>query len=406
MERAHQEAARRLEIDEQGDVAADPVDIVEAQPDAGAPGQRQQVEHGVGRAADGSVDDDGVAERRRGEQRRRAAVGDDHGDGQPPGPVGEAEAGPVDGRDRRPARQRQSERLGEAPHRRCGAHRHAVPGRAGDARLGGDERVRCQHAPTGVLGESPDVGARAERLTTRLTVEHRPGGHHHRRQVDADRAHQQPRHRLVAPAEQHRAIDRVGPQELLGLHRQLVAVEHRARAQVGLAEAHHRHLEGHPARFPHAALHRFGDIAQPAVARVEVGPGVGDGDHRAASVDDIDREPELVDRGAVDEPLTVRRGEPGGAAQRAAHGNGGFGHWCTMCCMRASERQRVSGHRRPAWPGNAMTVSVMTCRRRRSSPRPAGCRPTGRPAGAARSVPGRRGTAPRTPRPGGRRCRA
>ena len=69
-----------------------------------------------------------------------------------------------------------------------------------------------------------------------------------------DRAHDQRGRRLVAPAQQHRAVERIRPQQLLGLHRQQVPVEHRRRLHERLAQRDRRHLQREPARLPDAAL--------------------------------------------------------------------------------------------------------------------------------------------------------
>ena len=67
-------------------------------------------------------------------------------------------------------------------------------------------------------------------LAAPVAAEHRPGRHEDRRQVRARRAHDQRRHGLVAAAEQHDAVGRIRAQRFLRLHRQQVAIEHRASA--------------------------------------------------------------------------------------------------------------------------------------------------------------------------------
>ena len=59
----HQEPAGRLQVDQQRDVRADPVEIVEGQVDPEPPGDRQQVDDGVGGPADGGQRHDRVGER-------------------------------------------------------------------------------------------------------------------------------------------------------------------------------------------------------------------------------------------------------------------------------------------------------------------------------------------------------
>ena len=88
--------------------------------------------------------------------------------------------------------------------------------------------------------------------------------------------------RLVAAAHQHRAVDRIGAQQLLGLHRQQVAVEHRRRLLERLRQRHRRHLDREPAGLPDAALDLLDALLEMRVARVDVAPGVDDRDHRLA----------------------------------------------------------------------------------------------------------------------------
>ena len=130
--------------------------------------------------------------------------------------------------------------------------------------------------------QPPDVGAAAERHAAEGAGEHRPAGHHDRRQVDRRGGHQQRRDRLVAAAEQHDAVDRVGAQHLLGRHRGHVAPQHRGRPDLRLAERHHRQVQRDAAGLVDALLDALGDLVEVRVARRQVGGGVGDRDVRPA----------------------------------------------------------------------------------------------------------------------------
>ena len=59
----HDVPAERLEVAEVRDLVADAVEVVEGQLDLGLVGDREQVQHGVGRAAEGHGDGDRVLER-------------------------------------------------------------------------------------------------------------------------------------------------------------------------------------------------------------------------------------------------------------------------------------------------------------------------------------------------------
>ena len=87
-----------------------------------------------------------------------------------------------------------------------------------------------QRAGPDLLGQPPDVGAAAQRGAAERAGQHRPARHHHGRQIDRGGRHEQGGDGLVAAAEQHDAVDRVGPQHLLGRHRRHVAPQHRRRA--------------------------------------------------------------------------------------------------------------------------------------------------------------------------------
>ena len=133
-----------------------------------------------------------------------------------------------------------------------------------------------------LLAEPPHVGAAAERHAAEGAGQHRPARHDDRGQVDRGGRHQQRRDGLVAAAEQDDAVDRVGPQHLLGGHRGHVAPEHRGRPDLRLAERHDGQVQRDAAGLPDAALDVLGHLVQVAVARREVGRGVGDRDVRPA----------------------------------------------------------------------------------------------------------------------------
>ena len=85
--------------------------------------------------------------------------------------------------------------------------------------------------------QPPHVGAAAQRHPAERAGQHRPAGDDDGGQVDRRRGHEQRRDRLVAAAEQHEPVDRVGPEHLLHRHRGEVAPEHRGRPDLRLAQA-------------------------------------------------------------------------------------------------------------------------------------------------------------------------
>ena len=137
-------------------------------------------------------------------------------------------------------------------------------------------------------------------LALELAVEHRAAGDHHRREVDAGRGHQQPRSGLVAAGQQHHAVQRVGPDQLLGLHGQQVAVQHRGRA----ASASRRcamtgNTSGNPPACQTPRLTASATRSQVDVARRQFRPGGRDADDRAA-VEDLRAEALVAHPGPVE----------------------------------------------------------------------------------------------------------
>jgi hypothetical protein len=226
----HQVLARRLQVDEARQLAREPVEVVDAELDAEAAGDRDQVDHGVGRAADRRERDDRVLERLPRQHGRDPLVLVDHVDDAPAGHPREHVAPAVDRRIGGVAGQAEAERLDHARHRARRSHRHAVAVAAMHAALGIEEVLQLERSGAHLLAHAPDAGARAELLAAPLAVQHRPARDADRRQVDARCAHDERRRRLVAAHEQDDAVDRVAADRLLDVHRREVAVEHRRRS--------------------------------------------------------------------------------------------------------------------------------------------------------------------------------
>jgi hypothetical protein len=103
-------------------------------------------------------------------------------------------------------------------------------------------------------------------------------------------------------------------QQLLGLHREEVAIEHGGRLDERLGERHRGQLERKAAGLQHAALHLLGAHPQMRVARIDVAPGIDDADHRlAAPIGGVVAE--LAQARAVAEGTQVGRSEPAMAAE-------------------------------------------------------------------------------------------
>ena len=119
------------------------------------------------------------------------------------------------------------QRFGDAGHGAGGAHHRTGPRGGREVAL---DRVDAFviDAAGPVLGPvAPAVGTCTQPLAVPGVGQHRSGDELHGRQIGRGRAHQLRRHGLVATADQHHRIHRLGPDHLLGVHRHQVA-EHQA----------------------------------------------------------------------------------------------------------------------------------------------------------------------------------
>ena len=87
--------------------------------------------------------------------------------------------------------------------------------------------------------------------------------------IGRQRAHQLRRHGLVAAADQHHRVHRLGADHLLGVHRHQVAEHHAGRAEEHLAQRDGRERQRQRAGRQHAARHRLDQLRHQAMAVVE-----------------------------------------------------------------------------------------------------------------------------------------
>ena len=212
-------------------------------------------------------------------------------------------------------REAQAHGLDDIGHGRGRAHGVAGAGRARHALL--------ETGPFGLVDVAGLVfvpifarmRAGADAVALVAIIEHRPGRHEDRRNIHAQRAHDEAGRRLVATAEQHGAINRERAQQLLGLHGEEIAVDHGGRLHQHLAEAHRRQFEGEAPRLQHAALHRLAALAQMRVAGRKIAPGVEDGDDRPPH-EFLAAQPHLLGALAMAECAEIIGREPTLRAQR------------------------------------------------------------------------------------------
>ena len=205
---------------------------------------------------------------------------------------------------------------------------------------------------------------------------------------------------MSQPHEQHDAVDRVGADRLLDVHAREVAEQHRGRPDAGLAERHHRELERHAARFPDAALDVLGELAEVAVARRQLRPGVADADDRPA-VEDVVRQP-AAEPAAMDESVLVRLAEPRGGSVFALLSDSkhsqSFSLSCQCDCTQWHESHTtLRTHERCTWPV-ALCTSNVGVAATSPDPRPPRQSVVPRPPRAGRSCHQRVGRAFRGPR--------
>ena len=301
--------SRRPQVGDHRGAPGELVEAVERERHTGAPGEREQMDDGVRATAERHQQRDRVVERRGREDLRGPGAFVRERDGARAGQLGGAHAAGLDGGDRRRAGQAHPERLDERRERRRGAELVAVPERRRRRCLQLGERL-LRHAPGAQLvGVVPEVGAGAELAPAEVRGLRRAAGDHDRRHARARGAHELRGHRLVAAAEQHDGVERVGADALLDVHRHEVAEEHRRRLHEVLAERDRRELERQPPGLQDAALDRLGHPAEMQVAVDELRPRVADADHRAAAQGGAG-DPLGVQRGTMDEAGEIVRAEP------------------------------------------------------------------------------------------------
>ncbi len=207
--------------------------------------------------------------------------------------------------------------LGEAVHRRRGAHGIAVAGRR--CRRGDDveEAGIVDFALRQKLAGLPDNGARARALAAEPAVQHRPDAEGDRRDVDGGRSHEERRRRLVAADGKHHAVEWIAVEDLDEAEVREIAIEAGGRALPGLLDRVHREFHRDAAGVADAIADAFGELDVVPVAGREVRSGLGDADNGLA------RHQLLAAKAEVQVALQVEGGhvrvgrivEPGARAQ-------------------------------------------------------------------------------------------
>ena len=196
------------------------------------------------------------------------------------GGFGGAQAVGMDGGNRSGAGQADAERFGQARHGRRGAHHRAGAGRHGELTLDLVDFLVVNIAGAIARPVAAAVGAGAEPLAAMPSGHHRARDQRDRRPVGRHRSHKLCRHGLVATAHQHNRVHRLRADHLLGIDRHQVAILEAGRCQENFTERDGRKFQRQRAGGQHAALYGGEQFGKVTVTIVEVGPGIGDADHR------------------------------------------------------------------------------------------------------------------------------
>ena len=280
----HLVLAGRAHIGDERRAAAELVEARERQVDAEAARYGGQVHDGVGAATEGMQQGDGVIESGGRDDLREADALLHQVDDLPAGAGSQAQAARISRRDGAVTGQGDAQRFHQRVHGRGGAHDHTVAGAAHEVLF--DRLVGLGANRPGQVfgGVTAAIGASAQDLAIVMPVEHGPATEHDGGDIGAGCAHQRGGRSLVAVGQQHDAIQRVAADHLLSVHGRQVAVEHGCRAEVDFAQGDGGEFQREAAGLQDAALDRFADAPQVAVAGVELAVGVADADERAGHV--------------------------------------------------------------------------------------------------------------------------
>ncbi len=190
----------------------------------------------------------------------------------------------VAGGDRARAGHHQAEHLAEYRHRGRGPHRVAGAPAAAQALLELLPVAIAEPPGPALVPEPPEGCPGAEPGAAEGDDRPGTGGHQDRGDVRADRSHERARDALVAVSEDDQPIQRVGPDHLLDLDGEQVAVQHRARLHQVFAKRDRRKLHASAAGRVDPCFDGADQVAQRQVARIQLACRVRDPDHRPRGV--------------------------------------------------------------------------------------------------------------------------
>ena len=232
----HVADASRLEVDQHRRRFAHLVHFLQIHLEAEPTGDSGEMDDGVGGPADREQHARRVLDRLLRHDAARTKARADQRNRDPPGLLGDAEPIGVDGGDRRGARGHHAERFGQRGHRaRRPHHRAGACGRRQALLdlldLGVADRARAMERP-----KAPAVRAGAEPLAVMAAGRHRAADELDRRNIRGGRAHQLRGHGLVASADEHDGVHRLGAHHLLDVHRHQIAKFQAGRMEKDLSQ--------------------------------------------------------------------------------------------------------------------------------------------------------------------------
>ena len=277
-----------FQIGNEGNAPADQVEVVERERNAGFPGDRQQVQDGVGRSAGRGHRSNRVVEGGPRDEPAGADALPDEIHHQRAGRSGDVRAPGIEGRPSAAPERRNAQEFADRRHGVCRELAAARPGtgtravlectQVGLGHAAGRARAdRLVHVLDGHIAAAEAAGR------DRSPVEHEAGD------IQPRQRHDRGGNGLVAADQRDHAIELIGPRdELDRIGDHLAAHERRAHAFGAHRDAvGHRNrveLERRAAGGADAFTDPVRHLAQVVVARADLDPGVGDADERAGQI--------------------------------------------------------------------------------------------------------------------------
>ena len=300
-----QEAAGGLAIDQQRDIGANALPVIQRVVHAHVARDGDHVRRAVGRRADGGRHRHRILERLLRHDVGGAEIGLHHlhdPSAAEIGHLGTFAMGPGDGG---AAGQAHPHRFDQAVHRQRRAHGGAMAPGGGGRRDHVHEAAIIQLACGQHAAGFPHHGAGADQPPLVPPIQHRPARQRERGDVDGGGRHQRGTRRLVAADGHHDAIHRVAVQDFDQREVLQVAVQRRRGSLQRFLDLVDREFQRHAAGITNPFLHPLRQDGVVAVAGRDVGPGLGDANDRPAGLQLI------PGQAVIQHPLAIERGHAG-----------------------------------------------------------------------------------------------